>query len=99
LHIIDTIRARNALLGIHQTSEMLLKFVADPRELQPDEIRALVRATGDMNSLVNMLGMALTESDGKLPDTINANRQPATLEDVRGAVLAAADAQHQQAAE
>jgi hypothetical protein len=97
LHIIDTIRARNALLSINQTSGMLLRLLDEPRELQPDEARALVRAAGDLTSLVNMLGMALTESDGKLPDTLDTNPKvvPATVDTLRDAVLRAADAQHQ----
>jgi hypothetical protein len=65
VHVVDFVRARTALVAIVQQATYLLPIFEKPRELTPEEVRALTRATADVAAHLNVFGAAITETDGK----------------------------------
>jgi hypothetical protein len=64
MHYLDFARARSAWIAIQQTTTLGMPIFDKMREFQPEEVRALIRAAGDIAMNVKILGMALTETDG-----------------------------------
>ena len=77
MHFLDFARARSAWIAIQQTTTLGMPIFDKMRELQPEEVRALIRAAGDIAMNVKILGMALTETDGSKPAPTETDSKPA----------------------
>jgi hypothetical protein len=77
MHYLDFARARSAWIAIQQTTTLGMPIFDKMRELQPEEVRALIRAAGDIAMNVKILGMALTETDGSKPAPTETDSKPA----------------------